>query len=531
MIISVMNIRVSVVAGLVTALLVGLTISVEIHAQARDVTRPWIAVAVPVAPDEDTRSQALAVVIADNLELTLRLIGRYVVRPRPTTRTQIVGVAAAASLAETEQLDYVVFGEVSVRNDGTTVFSLSVYSREEDAVTLERDAVAVSLFDTFDVADELAAELLGAFSGQRIAYGRIDLVNTAATAGEYLVILDGTVVGRTLREIDRVLVGNRRVEIEVLEGPSAGERVFAQTILVSEDGREEVRFSVGIPEIEDAAKQHPVLDEVPTEEPAVAEPVPPESTVANQQGETDAPRGWSRQTAAVPGRAPIVAIVPGFVQWNFPQPERERSGFASTSGVTLSVDVDFPRFLLIGGGIRTSSGNFFRGFSYESTEAGLQALIEENYTVEVEASNTIFLHGGIRLLERNRRAWRQDISVLGTLGYTETFYLFRLPNGDVIDTAFGTDLEWMSQNFASAGGRVMFRAHHRRLTVRFGLDVQYNWPAGQRILERDIYLWNSETDQPGYEPTGIPYPRDAWDHLNWGWDVGIGFSFSGQSRQ
>ena len=151
---------------------------------AQDVTRPWVMVTVPLTEAGDSRSEVLATVIADNLELTLRLMGRYVVRPRPTARTTPEDAEQAAVFAREQTLDYLVFGRVGERAEvGATVFSLQVYSREDGQVTLEREAVAQAVLETFDVADELAADLLGAFTGQRIAYGAVVLRNLAEHPG------------------------------------------------------------------------------------------------------------------------------------------------------------------------------------------------------------------------------------------------------------------------------------------------------------------------------------------------------------
>ncbi|TVR65835.1 MAG: hypothetical protein EA427_17315 [Spirochaetaceae bacterium] len=278
---------------------------------AREVTQPWITVAPPTVAEEDPRNEALALVIADNLELTLRLIGEYVVRPRPTERTAPTDAASAAAYAAREEVDYVVFGEVSDRADGSTEFSLFVYSRETGTVTLERRAVAETIFDTFDVADELAAEVLGAFTGQRIAYGRVELANLGEAGAEYQVRVDGTVVGRKLTALERVLVGERLVEVEVLSGPQAGEVVASRRFLVEEGARERLEFTalapLPVPEPEELLVEVPEEPEEELEpDPGIAvapEPVPepdpeiPLELRAYRWGRNDPGRQWTASLA------------------------------------------------------------------------------------------------------------------------------------------------------------------------------------------------------------------------------------------
>jgi hypothetical protein len=234
---------------------------------------PWVVVIVPETAEDDARTGTLALVVADTIEMTLRLIGDYVVQPRPEGAAA-PRAANVADYADRERMDYVVFGEVSAGTGSETSFHLSVYSREVDAVTLEREAVARSLFDTFAVADELSAEPLGAFTGQRIAYGRVELRNQAELPGAYRVYLDGSPAGTSVAALDRVLVGEREVAVEALEGPRAGTIVARERLTVTEGGAACVTFTAeGVRAPEPPA---PAPDPIPpvavVEQPVVATP-------------------------------------------------------------------------------------------------------------------------------------------------------------------------------------------------------------------------------------------------------------------
>lgn len=283
----------------------------------RDVTQPWITVSPLQVAEDDARTEALALVIEDNLELTLRLIGDYVVQPRPTGRTAPTDVTSAAAYAARLGTDYVVFGEVSERSDGSMEFELSVYSREEGAVTLERRSVAETIFDTFEVADELTADVLRAFTGQRIAYGRVELTNRGDPEAEYQVRFDGTVVGRNLSAVERVLVGERLVEVEVLTGPQAGEIVASRRVLVEDGSREQLDFTALAPVPEVVTGPDPDPDgewEEREAEIAIApEPAEPEGQPEDQQPRfvhrlIDADTGWLVVVPEVQTAGGVVAV-------------------------------------------------------------------------------------------------------------------------------------------------------------------------------------------------------------------------------
>lgn len=258
-------------------------------APGNDIVAPWVVVFVPETAEGDPRTETVALVVADTIEMTLRLIGDYAVQPRPE------GIAApsateVATYAERERMDYIVFGEVSADAESETRFSLSVYSREADAVTLEREAVARSLFDTFSVADELSAELLGAFTGQRIAYGRVELRNEADLPGTYRVYIDGSPAGESVTMLDRVLVGEREVAVEALQGLQAGTIVTRQQLTVTEGGLARIAFvAEGVPEPESPP---PAAVEEPPASAVLPQDTAPERQVIRIPNEPEIPMEW-----------------------------------------------------------------------------------------------------------------------------------------------------------------------------------------------------------------------------------------------
>ncbi|HKK49301.1 MAG TPA: hypothetical protein VJ932_09400, partial [Alkalispirochaeta sp.] len=251
--------------------LVFLLIGPASPAGAQETPRPWVLVAIPETPADEARNDILAEVIADTVELTLKLVGDYVIQPRPDSLARPASSGDAAALADELSLDYVVFGRVEEIDDGSTQFSLSVYNREQDEVILEREAVAHSLFETFSVADRLSADLLGAFTGQRIAYGSIELINEAPDPGEYRVLVDGELVGNSLALVERILIGPRRIEIVGVDGTRIESDAF-----IAEGHRSRLTFSVASPpeepEVAQALPAEDTPNGIPPDPPEPAEP-------------------------------------------------------------------------------------------------------------------------------------------------------------------------------------------------------------------------------------------------------------------
>ncbi len=500
------------------------------HTQSRDITTPWVTVAVPATAEDDARLDTLAHVIADNLELTLRLIGEYVVQPRPEEAVSPSEVDAAARLAEAETLDYVVFGSVRAREDAATVFSISVYSRETQSVTLQREAVADSLFATFEVADELAAEILEAFTGRRIAYGQVLIGNLEGPGGDYRVFVDGSAVGNNVTRIERVLIGERLIEVEALDGPRAGQIITAESVLVTQNETERVQFSLAAP----ATPAAPTAPEAETAEPVPPEPVPepvpepePETEpepVVEPPPESESPP-WTRNDRVAPGRRPI--ITPSFGYW------RGSIRDTGANGFRLGLDLEVPSGWLLGAagfGALTSTR-----WVWSDPETGRAALNTGDYTAELESAAGYGLRVGRRFFERSRGAWQFDlVGQAGIDGHKE-WYELRLPDGDLIDVSTTSDETsgWLNQDMATFSGRVAGRAHYRRVTIHAGVELNYATPIGDRPDTQELYLWEFDEDSGvgSYQPTGLTATIDVEPRFTWSLDVGLGISFGGRPRR
>lgn len=204
---------------------------------AASAQEPWVL----VIPSENQTGNAaldpIGATVADTISLTLRLLGDFDVRelPAESIPPAVVSgdVAALRTFAAEQTLDYIVFSAVRSTADGFGI-DAAVWDRGADAVSVRESGTATSLFSTFDVADDLAVQFLSAFSGQRIAFGQIQLTPDAEGAGEYRVLVDGTEVARNAAVVSNVLVGPRTVRVEALDGAAAGGVLLDTVVRIAE---------------------------------------------------------------------------------------------------------------------------------------------------------------------------------------------------------------------------------------------------------------------------------------------------------
>ncbi|MFW5828309.1 MAG: hypothetical protein ACOCU4_09455, partial [Alkalispirochaeta sp.] len=163
------------------------------------------------------QNDAVATTTSDTIGLTVDLLGQYEPVEMPELspeQRELPLEELAATLAEELAVESVLFGRVTRDDDGVFDFSLSVYDRQEQAVTTTTETESTSLFGVFDAADELVAEAVSAFSGVRVGFGSIRFVPDGAFT--YRVYLDGSLAGEDVRAIDRVLIGTRTIRITQL---------------------------------------------------------------------------------------------------------------------------------------------------------------------------------------------------------------------------------------------------------------------------------------------------------------------------
>jgi len=192
--------------------------------------------------------------MAGTIDFTLRLAGDYRVRRfrqdgRPWETLQPISIrdtSAAARLAAEEDLDYLVLGRLDSTDQGGILFEIALWDRAEEAYTIRLEAIAESLFDTFDVADDLTVEILSAMTGRRIAFGTIAVQPEPAGGGTgtnaFLAFIDGQYTGQNLTRMESIPAGERRVDILPLTDDPRSARRHTDRVTLPPDGIVTVRY-------------------------------------------------------------------------------------------------------------------------------------------------------------------------------------------------------------------------------------------------------------------------------------------------
>ncbi len=201
---------------------------------------------VLITPTEDRTEadgyEALAATVTDTVRVTLPLLGDYDVRMYDGERA-VPNREAARELAADEAVDNVVFGWVRLTAEGRPVVELSVYDRPADRVAVSATEEAPSLLDVFDAADVVLAEIMEGFTGERVAFGALELRPEPAAELDLMpdpeepvfeARLDGEPLEEGEHDFDLIPAGER--ELAVYRGGVSGRQEIARQEVVLEEG-------------------------------------------------------------------------------------------------------------------------------------------------------------------------------------------------------------------------------------------------------------------------------------------------------
>ncbi len=207
---------------------------------------PRVGVIAPLNLTGVSEYDAVTTRVLDTTLLTLRLIGEYEVveldlpellenDAEPPSEGELLELAVERDLAN------IVFGRLELE-DGRLAVEMQVFDTLEEEVVLSERRLAPSLVAVFDATDNLIAEVVEAFSGVAIGFGRLAFENTGEP-GRYEVYLDDTPLGEEPEELERVLIGE--YEVEVRQRRMLGdETIHSETVEITADERIVVAFAV-----------------------------------------------------------------------------------------------------------------------------------------------------------------------------------------------------------------------------------------------------------------------------------------------
>ena len=490
---------------------------------------PWVLV-VPAANETgDPTLDPIGSNVAQTISLTLRLLGDFEVRELPPEAIPgdvIAGnPAALRRFADRQTMDYIVFGDVVTAGTGIDI-SAAVWDRGQDRVTVTERSTADSLFDTFNVADELAQRFLTAFSGQRIAFGSIRIQRDGWPGGSYTVHIDNQNVGHNVTAVGNVLVGSRRVTILADNGDRAGETLLDEAVTVTEGGTSAVSFTMAAPA---PVAPSPAVQEAPSSDTKVAaagkqptrdDEEVPEPTNGKRRSEPESATETSPTTPRTPGEQ-RVALGVSLLYW---VNDIGREG-SPRPGVSVWADVDLLSGLQL-------SAQFLGApepsATYDTLDGSSVLSNPDSYVPEAEAAVGGDVSVGWRLIQRPFAGGRLDLAPFGALGYRYQWYFLRYgagtaAEGSVVDAAFSADPEWINQQYMTLSAGVRVRTIWDRLVLRASFQIARNVDIATPANGRELYLLNAATGE--FEPTGASVEGIPETGITWNTTLGVGVRF------
>lgn len=211
-----------------------------------------------------------------------------------------LSVSGAVEVVESRREADLVFEVAVQRQGGTYQFDAARVDLLQGGSEVIASRTAESLFDVFDVADQLTLDIVATVTDADVAFGAIVLENLGFP-GDFSVQIDGVAAGTNISRIDRVLTGTRTVT--VVRGTDEPAVLAEQRVQIREDAPAVVRFS--IPYLSAAARQAAVGRLAAARAPLVGESVPADSTIAPELLPDDAQERLSLSRASLDTARPV----------------------------------------------------------------------------------------------------------------------------------------------------------------------------------------------------------------------------------
>ncbi|MFP4644761.1 MAG: hypothetical protein ACLFM0_10430 [Spirochaetales bacterium] len=215
-------------------------------AQESDLPR----VAIIGATDEDANPLLLAVTdtVQSSVTATLEVLPDFEavfleegVRPASRDRADLIEFMAE------QRLDGLLFVEASVGEDNTIELSLDAFDAAEEGYSVEAQEVSDSLVGVFDASQTLVDTFVEQFSGERVAFGSLE-VDVSGGRGTWGLYIDDSIVGENVEEIGLLPAGSR--EVSIRQDRLEDETVLYSTTLDVEEG-ESYALEIDLPNLTD----------------------------------------------------------------------------------------------------------------------------------------------------------------------------------------------------------------------------------------------------------------------------------------
>lgn len=161
-------------------------------------------------PESDAGLDSLCETATDTIELTLRLVNKYNVERLDFLAPETYPERARLYF-QGNNIDNAVYGQINRNDDGEYTFLIKGWEEVSNSIVIQTEKKADSVFDMFDIVDELTIEFIEELSGEEIGFGTVVFVNNGAEA-DYNIYVDGVYLGRNTEESE-ILFGKRTFKI------------------------------------------------------------------------------------------------------------------------------------------------------------------------------------------------------------------------------------------------------------------------------------------------------------------------------
>ena len=179
----------------------------------QDALKPRIAVFPLINPASDNQVDIISDNVKKTAELTLKMIDRYEVVDLSVKDYENSNEWFSRYTVE-NSIDSIIFGKADMKEDGSVLLEMSVFSRADNSITMSESETAETVFDIFDASDSLLVSMMESFSGmEHIGFGSLNFINSGEE-GKYSLFIDNVLVGENTENLPKVLNGDRVIRIE-----------------------------------------------------------------------------------------------------------------------------------------------------------------------------------------------------------------------------------------------------------------------------------------------------------------------------
>lgn len=191
-------------------------------------------------PQSDAGIDSLCETVTDTIELTLRMVGKYDIE-RLDFLLPGADLERAKLYFRSMGFDNAVFGQIKRTEADEYIFIIDGWERNSDEILVHIEETATSVFDLFDIADNLTVELFEKLTGEHLGFGRV-VYQREGVEADYDIEIDGNYIGRNIGE-SVVVEGERKFTIRA---PGRYGDVVVKTAIIDieENGEYHIGFSM-----------------------------------------------------------------------------------------------------------------------------------------------------------------------------------------------------------------------------------------------------------------------------------------------